>query len=94
MGRRRLPARVVEVPREDLAEVGFPGVSRLRIPLGGARRGHVFVVSRSARDSMDDLRFRTMAQQLGNLVHPAQAVLVVLPDDRTDLRSFEVEVTR
>jgi hypothetical protein len=44
---------------------------------------------RRDREKMDAKKFMQTAQSLGDVVHPARAVLVVLPDD-TELRAYEV----
>ena len=94
MGRRRQAVSVTEVSPEALDEVGFPGTRRVRLKLGGDRVAFVFTLTAAARAGMTDIRFRQVAQQLGDLVHPHRAVLIVLPDGAPDLRAYALEATR
>lgn len=78
----------VEVQPEDLTPLGFPA-QRLKLKLRG-RDAFVFTMTAAAREKLTDVKFREIGQTLGNLVHPAQAVMMVLPDGAADLRAYEV----
>jgi hypothetical protein len=82
-------ARVVEVERSELLNAfGIPART-IKLELGSGGRAFVFTMRRRDREKMDAKKFMQTAQSLGDVVHPARAVLVVLPDD-AELRAYEV----
>jgi hypothetical protein len=82
-------AQVIEVASTPLDAMGIPATS-IKLELGPERRAFVFTVNASARDEMNRVAFAQLAQQLGNLVYPSPAVLVVLPDGE-QLGAYRVE---
>lgn len=83
------PATVVELGATPLDALSIPATS-IKVPLGPDRHAFVFTVSSNARFEMSLEAFTQLAQTLGNLVHPAPALLVVLPDGE-ELSAYRVE---
>lgn len=90
--RPRKHVRLVEIEATDLGQMTgktFPAKA-ISVDVGpGGQKGVLFTVSKSARDALGDLKFHQLAQQLGGLVHPHCATLVVIPDG-TDIHAYEV----
>lgn len=89
MGRRRA-VQVIEIEKVDIGPLGQPVDGVLKLKLGAARSGFVFTMRAGTRAGMSQEQFVQSAQSLGDLVHPHQAVLIVLPDDACDLRAFSL----
>lgn len=89
MGRRR-SVQVIEIEKVDIGPLGQPVDGVLKLKLGAARTGFVFTMTSAARQGMSQEQFIQAAQSLGDLVHPHQAVLIVLPDGAPDLRAYQV----
>jgi hypothetical protein len=90
--RPRKHVHIVEVETTDVAELAGEAlpVRSLKLNLGSDRKAFVFTMSRAARERMDAEKLRSIAQVLGDLVHPHSATLVIA--DETDLRCWEVSV--
>ena len=85
------PAKVIEIASTPLDAIDLPATS-IRVDLGeNGEKAFVFWMSTSARLGMETERFEAFARQLGNLVHPHPALLVVLPDGE-QLGAYRVEV--
>lgn len=63
-------------------------VKTLKLPMV-AGRGMVFTVSATAARARTPEALQALAQQLGNLVNPRPAALVVLPDGE-ELKAYEL----
>jgi hypothetical protein len=69
---------------------GLPlGVSALPIEIEDGKRVFIFMVTGDEQKLFVDVHLQDLAQQLGNLVHPAQAVFYVAPEG-SRLEAFEV----
>jgi hypothetical protein len=90
-----IAAKVIEVAATPLDALGFAETTSISIGLGEDRKAFVFTLSQSARAAMKDDagrdRLGDLALQLGALVNPSSAVLVVLPDGE-QLSAYRVEV--
>lgn len=84
------PARLIEVASAPLDELSLP-VQAMRLDLGGDRRGFVLTMSARARTGMSTEAFHSLAKNIGDLVYPASAFLVVLPDGEL-LTAYKLEV--
>lgn len=90
--RPRKHVRLVEIEATDLGQMTgevLPAKA-ISISIGaGGQKGVLFTIPKSARDALGDLKFHQLAQQLGGLVHPHCATLVVVPDG-VDIHAYEV----
>lgn len=82
--------QIVEVAKVDIGPLGQPVDGVLKLKLGQTRAGYVFTMTQSKRAEMSQEQFIQAAQSLGDLVHPHQAVLLVLPDEAPDLKAYKV----
>jgi hypothetical protein len=86
MVKRRLSLEVLQ-PTELK---GLPGgVSALPIEVEDGRRVFLFVITGEERKLFVDDQLQNLAQSLGNLVHPSQAVFYVAPEGSV-LTCYEV----
>ena len=89
------PAFVTEVSsidmEEELGSDRLP-VKAINLDLGENRKAFVFTMSEATRKAMTDKKLRQVAETLGGLVHPHNAVLLVLPGD-ADLRAWVVKAS-
>lgn len=94
--KKRRPAprrhvRLIEIlPDDSMQKVAgdvLP-VKAIKLPMV-AGRGMVFTVSATAARARTPEALRALAQQLGDLVNPRPAALIVLPDGE-ELRAYEV----
>jgi len=92
MAKKPRPVEVIEIERVDVGPMKQLANVAIKLRLGGARRGYVFTMTRSAYEAKTpDLRMRE-AQALGNLIHPHSCALIIMPDETPDLRAYEVRV--
>lgn len=84
------PAKIVEIPDEDLAPLALPVHV---IKLEGTPPMFIFTMSDAARAALEERRFQSLAQALGDMVHPSPATLVVLPDGEK-LSAYRVEAAQ
>lgn len=90
MPKKPRAVQVIEIGRADLGPMKQLANVAIKLNLGGARRGFVFTMTKSAYEAKTpDLRMRE-AQALGNLVHPNPCVLIIMPDEAPDLRGYQV----
>ena len=82
------PPRLVALEATDVP--GLDPLKSIRLTVGPDKHAFVFTLSDKARHTMTQSRLENIAQVIGNLVHPAQATLVVVPDG-CDLAAYEVE---
>lgn len=81
---------IIEIGRADLGPMKQLANVAIKLRLGGARRGYVFTMTKSAYEAKTpDLRIRE-AQALGNLVHPHPCALIIMPDEAPDLRAYQI----
>lgn len=84
------PATLVEIATTPMDSLGIPAKS-IRLDVGPGRKAFVFTMAASTRTGMAPERLRSLVQNLGDLVHPASAVMVILPDGK-DLTAYKLEV--
>lgn len=88
--RHRIVLDVVPAPATDLPGLLAP-VTIIPIEVEEGRKVFVFQIAGDERKLLEDVQVRSIAQAVGNLVHPAQSVLVITPAGAT-LTAHEVRV--
>ena len=69
---------------------GLPaGISALPVEVTKGKRVFVFMLAGEERELFSNEQVQNMAQTLGNVVHPAQAVFIVVPKGAV-LTAYEV----
>lgn len=82
------PSKLVAIEPTDVP--GLEPLQAIRLEIGPGKHSFVFTISEEARDKMGLKWVQNVGQVMGNLVHPAQCALVVVPDGQT-LSAYEVK---
>lgn len=83
-----VPPKLMALEATDVP--GLDPLRSIRLTVGPDQHAFVFTLPEKARLGMTQSKLENMAQVMGNLVHPAQATLIVVPDG-CELGAYEVK---